>query len=281
MSLKSDLLKYTPREEQKNCLEFIDSEYKKNKDNKFFLLDLPVGVGKSHLALMISDWYLKNVNGGARVDIITNSKILQDQYINTYESINDLKGKENYYCDQYSCSCAQGSEFNRLNKTKCESCPHSFARDGFISGKISLTNFYLYILYALYMDKVLENRGANVLIVDECLHPDTQILMSDGSIKKIKDVTIGDNVVTVNEVTGELENKPVVKLHNNLNKGVQMYEIEMSNGDIIKITGNHKVKLLNGDWKKVEDLDGTEEILYINEKLEPHEFDDRGKEQYI
>jgi intein/homing endonuclease len=131
------------------------------------------------------------------------------------------------------------------------------------------------------MPKSLEVRGANVLIVDECLHPDTQILMSDGITKKIKDVDVGDNVVTVNEVTGELENKPVVKLHSNLNKGSQMYEIEMDNGDIIKITGNHKVKLLNGDWKKVQDLDGTEEILYINEKLELHEFDNRGKEQYI
>jgi Rad3-related DNA helicase len=192
MSLKSDLLKYTPREEQKNCLNFIDESYKSNKENKFYLLDLPVGVGKSHLALMISDWYLKNVNGGAKIDIITNSKILQDQYINTYESINDLKGKDNYYCEQYSCSCSQGTEFNRLNKTKCESCPHSFARDGFISGKISLTNFYLYILYALYMDKVLESRGSKVLIVDEAHDFDDvmsdfiTIKITEGVVKRFK-----------------------------------------------------------------------------------------------
>jgi len=281
MSLKTDLEKYNPRKDQTNCIDFIDTEYRKNKENKFFLLNLPPGVGKSHLSLMIGNWYLKNVHGGAKIDIITSGKLLQDQYSKTYESINDLKGKENYSCSQYACSCAQGAEFNRLNKTSCESCPHSGAREGFISGKISLTNFYLYILYALYMPKSLEVRGANVLIVDECLHPDTQILMSDGITKKIKDVDVGDNVVTVNEVTGELENKPVVKLHSNLNKGSQMYEIEMDNGDIIKITGNHKVKLLNGDWKKVQDLDGTEEILYINEKLELHEFDNRGKEQYI
>ena len=79
---------------------------------------------------MIADWYLKNVNGNAKFDVITNSKILQDQYVETYESINDLKGKENYECSQYSCSCAQGNEFNRLNKSSCEFCPHSSARDG-------------------------------------------------------------------------------------------------------------------------------------------------------
>ena len=122
MSFKTDLEKYIPRKEQQDCINFIDSEYQKNKESKFFLLNLPVGSGKSHLALMISDWYLKNINGGSKIDIITNSKILQDQYSNTYGSINDLKGKENYACSEYGCSCAQGAEFNRLNKTSCDDC---------------------------------------------------------------------------------------------------------------------------------------------------------------
>ena len=98
MSIKNDLAKFKPRKEQREALAFIDAEYKKNPTNKFFLLDLPVGTGKSHLAIMIADWYRKNVSKFAKVDIITNSKILQDQYANTYMSINDLKGKENYEC---------------------------------------------------------------------------------------------------------------------------------------------------------------------------------------
>jgi len=188
MSFKKDLTKYNPRKEQQECLDFIDAEYKKDKDNKFFLLNLPVGVGKSHLALMIADWYSRTVNSSARFDVITNSKILQDQYVNTYGSINDLKGKENYECGQYACSCAQGAEFNRLNKTTCESCPHSSARDGFISGKISLTNFYLYILYQMYMPKMMETRGGNVLIVDEC--HDFDDVMSDFITIKITDYIV-------------------------------------------------------------------------------------------
>ena len=167
MSLKTDLAKYKPRKEQKEALNFIEAEYQKNKLNKFFLLNLPVGSGKSHLTLMIADWYKKNVNKLAKVDIITNSKLLQDQYSNEYESISDLKGKDNYECEQYSCSCAQGAEFNRLNKTSCESCPYTSAKESFISGNISLTNFYLYILYAIYNPKLLESRDSRVLIVDE------------------------------------------------------------------------------------------------------------------
>lgn len=266
MSFKKDLSKYKPRKEQREAIEFIDNEYKSNPLNKFFLLNLPVGVGKSHLALMISDWYRKNVDRTAKIDIITNSKILQDQYSHTYESICDLKGKENYECESYSCSCAQGGEFNRLNKTSCEACPYSSAREGYMGGGISLTNFYLYILYSIYNPKIRESRDPKVLIVDECLHPDTEITLSDNSKKKIKDIEIGDLVKTINEETGLIENKPVVKLHHNLNKGEQMYEIEMDNGDVLKITGNHKVKLIDGTWKKAEDLNEEDEILYIKEK---------------
>jgi len=188
MSLKKDLLKYKPRKEQKEALSFIESEYQKNKMNKFFLLNLPVGSGKSHLALMIADWYKKNVNKMARVDIITNSKILQDQYANTYESISDLKGKENYECETYACSCAQGSEFNRLNKTSCESCPYSYARESYQSGGISLTNFYLYILYAIYNPKLMESRDARVLIVDEAHSFDD--VMSDFITIKITETSL-------------------------------------------------------------------------------------------
>jgi len=192
MSLKKDLALHKPRKEQKEALSFIDSEWKRNKENKFFLLNLPVGTGKSHLALMIADWYQKNISRTGKVDIITNSKILQDQYANTYGSISDLKGKENYECETYSCSCAQGSEFNRLNKTSCESCPYNSARESFISGNVSLTNFYLYILYAIYNPKLLESRGGSVLIVDEAHEFDDvmsdfiSIKMTEGIIKRLK-----------------------------------------------------------------------------------------------
>jgi ATP-dependent DNA helicase DinG len=207
MSFKQDLAKYKPRKEQREALEFIDTEYKSNPMNKFFLLNLPVGTGKSHLALMIADWYRKNVNRLSKIDIITNSKILQDQYADTYESISDLKGKENYECQQYSCSCAQGSEFNRLNKTSCEGCPYSGARESFISGGISLTNFYLYILYAIYNPKLLESRDSRVLIVDEA-HEFDDVMSDFISIK------ITENVIKKFKFTNEYD---IIKRLNSIN----------------------------------------------------------------
>jgi ATP-dependent DNA helicase DinG len=224
MSLKNDLSKYKPRKEQKEALSFIDSEYQKNKLNKFFLLNLPVGSGKSHLALMIADWYRKNVSKMARVDIITNSKILQDQYADTYESIADLKGKENYECESYSCSCAQGSEFNRLNKTSCESCPYSFSRENYISGGISLTNFYLYILYAIYNPKLMENRGAKVLIVDEA-HEFDDVMSDFISIK------ITDNVVKKFKFSNEYDILKKLKSVSSISDYVEF--LKYLNGEII------------------------------------------------
>jgi len=224
MSLKKDLSKYKPRKEQKEALNFIDSEYQKNKLNKFFLLNLPVGSGKSHLALMIADWYKKNVNKFAKVDIITNSKILQDQYSDTYESICDLKGKENYECEAYSCSCSQGAEFNRLNKTSCEFCPYTSAREGFISGGISLTNFYLYILYAIYNPKLMESRDSRVLIVDEAHEFDD--VMSDFITIKIT-----ENVVKKFKFSNEKEILKNLKSVTSINEYVEF--LKYLSGEII------------------------------------------------
>lgn len=238
MSLKTDLSKYVPRKEQQECVDYIDAQYKKNKDNKFYLLNLPVGIGKSHLAFMIIDWYSKNVNSNSKFDVITNSKVLQDQYVSTYDSINDLKGKENYECEQYSCSCSQGAEFNRLNKSTCTYCPHSSARDGYLSGKISLTNFYLYILQQLYMTKMMESRGANVLIVDEC--QDFDDVMSD-----FISVKINESIVKRLKFSNEENILKELKSVNNISSYIDFLrnldgEISITIGDIERTLSSEK-----------------------------------------
>lgn len=223
MSFTKDLLKYKPRKEQKEALEFIDKEYKKNPLNKTFLLNLPVGTGKSHLAFMITDWYRKNVNKASRVDVITNSKLLQDQYSDTYSSICDLKGKDNYECINYSCSCAQGSEFNSLNKTSCDDCPYKSAREDYINGGISLTNFYLYILYALHNPSLLEKRSSNVLIVDEA-HEFDDVMSNFISIKITENIIKKYNFPNQKNITKDLKSvkniEDYVNFLNSFNKEI-------------------------------------------------------------
>ena len=137
MSLYKDINRFKPRKEQVDCLEHMKVVLEENPKTKFFLLNLPVGTGKSHLAMMFSEYYTRKINKLAKVDIVTVSKILQDQYEEEYVSITNLKGKENYNCSQWGCSCMQGKEFSKLNKSLCQMCPYDEARQGWIAGKIS------------------------------------------------------------------------------------------------------------------------------------------------
>jgi hypothetical protein len=101
----------------------------------------------------------------------------------------------------------------------------------------------------------------DTVIVDECLHPDTMISMADGTFKKIKDVNAGDLVLTTNDDTLEIESREVDFVYRNLSKGNQMYELELEDGSALKVTGNHKVKLVTGEYKRVDQLNLNDEIL--------------------
>jgi RNase P/RNase MRP subunit p29 len=104
----------------------------------------------------------------------------------------------------------------------------------------------------------------DAVIVDECLHPDTLITMSNGSKKRICEVKKGDWVKTTNDNTLQIENRQVDFVYKNLSQGNQMFEIEMEDGSIIKITGNHKVKLSSGIYKRVDELTEDDDILSFN-----------------
>ena len=107
------------------------------------------------------------------------------------------------------------------------------------------------------------------IIIDECLHPETLIRMGDESEKKIFEIKEGELVLTKNEITGKIEVKEVEYVYKNLSINENVYEIEMEDGRLLKITGNHKVKLVSGEWKRVDELHENDEItdLYINKKI--------------
>lgn len=190
--IRKDVEKFDPRPEQEKVLDFFFKVREKKPENKYFLLNIPTGIGKSHIAMMLADAYLDRVDRDTKIDVITAGKILQDQYADTYDTIRNLKGKDNYQCPKYACSCAQGMEFNRLNKGACDACPYDSARQGFLGGKLSLTNFYLYLIYAVYNPSLLRSRESRLLIVDESHSLDEvmsdfiSIRVSEGTLKKMK-----------------------------------------------------------------------------------------------
>lgn len=278
MSLRTDLSKYKPRKEQRDALKFIETEYENNKLNKFYLLDLPTGIGKSYLAMMISNWYKKTVNSTSKVDIITNSKLLQDQYVESFDSISDLKGKENYECKQYACSCAQGAEFDKLNKTTCDSCPYTNARESFITGGISLTNFYLYILYALYSPKLLESRDARLLIIDECHELDDimsdfiSIKITEHLVKKFKFANEKDIIKKLKSVGNILDYVDFLNIFNaEITSTLESMETSQSNKPRYKNQDKRDMrinKLIGGSNNDVKIMQLITELKQLQLKIE-------------
>lgn len=96
------------------------------------------------------------------------------------------------------------------------------------------------------------------VIIDECLEPNTPIKMGNGEIKQIKNIKIGDTVITLNENTNILECNAVVKVHKNLSSE-KMFKI-IASGKELHITGNHKIFTKRG-WVRVDELTLNDEIF--------------------
>ena len=153
------------RPQQKKCLKQIFNKIDNVEDkNKFFILDLPPGVGKSILAMSFIYHYLKRFPD-AQFDMLTETKILQEQYRQEFSSISNLWGKNTYECSSFGVSCEKGARLAALTNSKCENCPYTKDREQFMKGKVSLTNFHMHTV--LNINDLLDERRAEILIVDE------------------------------------------------------------------------------------------------------------------
>lgn len=161
-------LKYKPTKIQIDALDFIKKSI--NNGKKFILLNMPTGSGKSYLiAGMFANWYRNFITKDAKFDILTESKILQDQYANDFDYISIYKGKSNYYCNPYGCQCDIAKEQCKDKKPSCynTTCPYDVARNKWINSSIGLTNFHLFNALSLYQKDIIDSRNSNVLIIDE------------------------------------------------------------------------------------------------------------------
>lgn len=104
-----------------------------------------------------------------------------------------------------------------------------------------------------------------VIIVDECLAPDTLITMVNGSDKRICDIVPGDHILSYDISTGQFHPDVVVKCHINLKSSSlsPTYEVKFVGGNILQITGNHGVLTKDG-YIKVENLNGNHSIVQLS-----------------
>lgn len=85
--------------------------------------------------------------------------------------------------------------------------------------------------------KKKEKIVVNVKGAVRCNFENNLVLMSDMSLKKIKDCKVGEKVITLNENTNKLEIKKITEVYNNGKKDV--YEIKLIGGRNIRCSKEH------------------------------------------
>jgi S-adenosylmethionine synthetase len=101
-----------------------------------------------------------------------------------------------------------------------------------------------------------------------CFSYDTLIKTKDGH-KKISEINVKDNVYTINEDTRNIELKKVLNIFEKSKEdSYELLELELENGEKIKITENHEVMLKNGEWIKAKYLKENDDIFnYIKKSI--------------
>ena len=105
--------------------------------------------------------------------------------------------------------------------------------------------------------------------VDGCLSGDTLIKTKEFNLKTIKYIVenkLNCSVLSYNLKTKKNEYKKVINYFKDriLSELIIWYEIETENGQVLKLTGNHRVFLpeLNC-WRRVDELTGEEKLMEI------------------
>ena len=113
---------------------------------------------------------------------------------------------------------------------------------------------------AIYLENQDILKGVSFLATLDnrtCLHPDSEIKTIDG-IKKIKDIEIGDFVLTHKNKYKKISDKMIQKKKRYL-------KIKLSNGNVLKATEDHKV-LTNEGWVEIGSLEKGNKLWDIKEQ---------------
>lgn len=180
-----------PRNIQKQVLSIMDKNWDKYK---FYICELPTGIGKSAIAKTICSSF----NNGF---IITATKQLQDQYYDEFKSSSfiSIKGKANYPCSlnpRLNCEagyCVVDKKL-LLDCKRNEVCKYYRLRDNALHANTVITSYQ-------YFFRSIEYAGfwkpRNVIVFDECHLLENQLIQW-AAIKLIPEELIKKYNITEN-----------------------------------------------------------------------------------
>jgi len=144
---------------------------------KYIFLQVPVGGGKSPIALTYAD-YLGGKYGGTSY-ILTPQRILQRQYEESFfdiygEKIMSMYGKANYECHtKLGLNCDVGSDI----KPKCEDCTASTQFRKMATTNHVVLNYKLALLYSeMANGGVMDFNHRGLMVFDECHTLESQLV---------------------------------------------------------------------------------------------------------
>jgi Rad3-related DNA helicase len=150
---------YKPRKSQIQTLKWIEQL---PENVRYILCEIPVGGGKSPLALTLSGWLSQSLGNSF---VLTPQKILQKQYEDSFDEkyIGTIYGKVNYTCEGKKTNCDIGSDL----KPPCAECPAKSALNLALASPNMVMNYKLALLYFSFMDtKKMPPR--KLMVFDEC-----------------------------------------------------------------------------------------------------------------
>jgi len=123
---------------------YVAEQIAANWDKKFHIVDAPTGVGKAFIAMAASF-------AAGRSYVLTNTKQLQDQYINGPGDACDLRGKSNYKCGINPSMTAGDAPCVSLPHiikmcSKKGICPYINQRKRALSSQSIVTNYTYFLL---------------------------------------------------------------------------------------------------------------------------------------
>lgn len=92
-----------------------------------------------------------------------------------------------------------------------------------------------------------------------CLVAGTKILLSDGSVKNIENLSCNDKLLSRDETTNGLIVSDVVKVAET-NQVTHLIELELEDSKILRCTPDHLIRLKSGEYKEAQHLTEDDDI---------------------
>jgi DNA-directed RNA polymerase beta subunit len=112
----------------------------------------------------------------------------------------------------------------------------------------------------LVQPRKLDNSQFNMICPAECFHPDTPILLWNGSIKKASDIIIGDYLID--------DNGNAVRVKSTCSGIKRMYEVIQHKNNFMNyiVTDNHILTLKVKKYKTIRNHNGKKELSWFDKK---------------